>query len=68
VIDYECVISTALGYYREAKGVIGSGEGPWELPSDQIRALARALVEAINETLSDLNERKANKADLPEYE
>jgi hypothetical protein len=67
VIDLEVVMSLATGYYREAKGY-DPGHGPYRMPSDQIRALARALVEEINETLATLDERKANKADLPEYE
>jgi ferredoxin-thioredoxin reductase catalytic subunit len=48
VIDLEVVMSLATGYYREAKGY-GSGDGPCRMPSDQIRALARALVEAVND-------------------
>lgn len=43
MIDLEVVLTHATNVYNERKGRVGG-----ELPSDQIRALAEALVAAVN--------------------
>lgn len=56
-IDLETVLIKANQYYADARAIPFEGYFAPAMPSDQIRALAKALVEEINEALGLLTTR-----------